>query len=219
MSILKSYLDISYKSPEKQILKILIELGAQVVGAEEGSLLVHDKEGGDLVFAMTVGGESSEGTLIGQRVPYGMGIVGLAALTQEVQIGAPTYHKVQQHVEPQADGEAPKSVIAAPMLVDDYLVGVITAVTFKADKLFTSADALLYARIATVAGVVVEQFGKLATIEALEKGTRLPEANTPEEQLDFEIIDTISRLVRLRPAAKASIARLLLDVESFTGNV
>ena len=52
---LATYLGISGSSQEGMILRLLIELGAQIVGAEEGSLLVHDEKRRELVFAMTIG--------------------------------------------------------------------------------------------------------------------------------------------------------------------
>lgn len=181
---LETFLAIEPRSDEAQVLRLLIELGAQFVGASEGSLLVHDRRANDLVFAMTVGGDES--VLVGQRVPMSKGLTGLAAATLEVQIGAPTFSGIRQAPdgddgEPGApreareareagerlDARAPESVIAAPMLVGDELVGVITAVTFEPGKRFTSDQGELYARIAAVAGVVVELRQKLAAISSM----------------------------------------------------
>ena len=63
---LSTYLSIAPQSPEEAVLRLLIELGIQVVGAEEGSLLVLDELAGDLVFAMTVGSKTSERALAGR---------------------------------------------------------------------------------------------------------------------------------------------------------
>jgi GAF domain-containing protein len=211
-AVLGTYLGISAASPEEQVLRLLIEMGAQFVGAEEGSLLVLDEARNELVFAMTVGSSASEDALIGQRVPLGRGIVGLAAQTHEVQIGAPTF-RTDQSAERQAEGGGPKSVLAAPMLIADRLIGVITAVTFQGDKRFTSGDALLYGRIAAVAGVVVEQRRRLSAVEAAQRGEALPEPLGEEERLDREIVQTVTRLVRARPDEKPRIARLLSEIE------
>jgi len=205
-TVLGAYLGISHGSPDEKVLRLLVELAAQFVGAQEGSLLVLDEEKQELVFAMTVGSESSEKRLIGQRVPVGEGITGLAAQTHEVQIGAPTFD-TDQPVEP-------KSVLAAPMLIGDRLIGVITAVSFQPDKRFDSSDATLYGRIATVAGVVVEQHRRLSIIEALQRRQDLPEPTNEEERLDREIVNTVVRLVRSKPDAKTRIARLLSDIET-----
>lgn len=92
MSVLDTYLGITRESPEEKVLTLLIELGAQVVGAQEGSLLVVDESSQELVFAMTVGRGLAEKGLVGQRVPLGQGLVGLAAQTHQVEIGAPVFH-------------------------------------------------------------------------------------------------------------------------------
>ena len=180
---------------EAAVLRLLIELGAQVVGADEGSLLVLDAERRDLVFVMTVG--ASESKLIGQRVPLGQGLTGLAAATGEVQIGAPTYHGVEQP----AGGEPPsppQAVIAAPMLARGDLVGVITAVRFAPGKRFGPEDATLYGRIAAVAGVVVDQRRRLETVEGVEPA----------------VAASVARIAAHGPEAAARMASILADVEA-----
>ena len=188
---------------ETSVLSLLIQLGAQFVNATEGSLLVLDGDSGELVFAMTVGDEAEE-ALIGQRVPVGRGITGLAAQTREVQIGAPTFGTDQT--------EEPKSVLAAPMLIKDELIGVLTAVSFDRDKRFTADDAVLYGRIAAVAGLVVQQRRQLAAIEALRAGTDLPSPITEEEQHNREILEVVKQLLRASPDVKGHVAGLLSAV-------
>jgi GAF domain-containing protein len=214
MTVLGTYLGISSGAPEEMVLRLLIELGAQFAGAQEGSLLVVDDQHAELVFAMTIGSAASEQTLIGKRVPLGEGLVGLAAQTQEVQIGAPKFDVPGAAERKGAEGGAPKAVLAAPMLIGDRLIGVITAVSFDPDKRFGSADAKLYGRIATVAGVVVDQHRRLGAVEALQRNQPLPTAVSEEERLDFEIVAAIGRLVRVRPNAKPRVAQLLGLIES-----
>ncbi len=209
--VLDAYLGISSKTPEEAVLRLLVEMGAQFVGAEEGSLLVFDEKKKDLVFAMTVGSAASEKVLVGQRVPLGKGIAGLAAQTREVQIGAPTFG-TRQAKRQGAKSEPPKSVLAAPMLINDRLVGVLTAVSFQKGKLFNSNDALLYARVAAVAGVVVEQSRRLATLEAARRDVLRPRAISEEERCEQQLVDAVARLARSRPQAKVRIARLLSDI-------
>jgi len=208
--MLETYLGISHETPEGDVLRLLVELGAQFVGAREGSLLVLDEDKGELVFAMTVGDQASEERLRGKRVPLGEGITGLAAQTHEVQIGAATFD-VDQPAEPE-------SVLAAPMLTGERLIGVITAVSFEADKRFTNDDAMLYGRVAAVAGLVVEQRRRLAVIEAMQEGAEPPAPVSEDERLDREIVETVMRIVRSKPQAKARIARMLSDIERLTGD-
>src|SRR5260370_14996731 len=143
--LLTEYLGLLPATPEAAALRQIVEIGVGVIQADEGVLLVMDADGGDLRFAMTVGNGDSENTLLGQRVPIGSGITGLAAATRQVQVGAPVYKDVAQT---ERLSEGPESVIAAPMLLGELVVGVLTAVTFKKGRIFNSQEAVLYARLA-----------------------------------------------------------------------
>lgn len=201
---LATYLGIAPRSNEEDVLRLLIQLGAQVVGAEEGSLLVLDDDQDSLVFAMVVGPPDSQQALVGQRVPIGRGITGLAALTREVQIGAPTYTDVAQSRLRDA-GEA-SGVLAAPMLAGEELVGVITAVTFVKDARFTPAHATLYGRIGAVAGVVVEQSRRL---RALRGGA----APSSAEQ---RIAEAVTRIGGRDPLRLERVATLLDAIDALS---
>ena len=191
-------------SRQQAVLRLLVELGCQCVGADEGSLLVLDRDRQHLIFVMLVGPEASREAMIGQRVPVGKGVTGLAAQTHEVQTGAPTFGTTQP-VEP-------KWVLAAPMLIEDRLVGVITAVKTTPDKGFTSDDAVLYGRVAAVAGVVVDQAHRLAVAEAAMKGQPLPEPADEQERLEREIIDAARCLARSSPGKRARLAKILAEL-------
>jgi len=213
MTVLATYLGIAQESPEEKVLTLLIELGAQFVGVHEGALLVVDEATNELVFAMTVGQEGLGEALLGQRVPMGKGLVGLAAQTRQVQIGAPTFHLPQDQEQFRA-AEEPRAEIVAPLIVNDTLIGVMTAVSFKENKRFSSADALLYARIAWVAAIVIDQRRRLAALQSLSDGKAVSGLLREDERLDLEIVAAVSRLVKARPERKVGIARLLSDILS-----
>lgn len=202
-SVLHTHLAVSRVSPEAAVLRLLVELGAQVVGASEGSLLVFDVASDDLVFAITVG--SSEEALVGTRVPLGQGLTGLAALTHEVQIGAPTYKL------PSLEGEMapnqPRAVMAAPMLADSTLVGVMTAVRFHGSN-FGAEDAQLYARLASVAALVVQQRHRILALEKPENA--LGEAHTTA-------LGSLNRIATARADAMCHVARVLAELEGLCG--
>ena len=100
MNLMEAYLGITHESPEEKVLTLLIEIGNQFVDAQAGSILLVDEANNELVFAMTVGHGAPEDILLGQRVPIGKGLVGLAAQTHQVQIGAPTFHLRQYEGKP-----------------------------------------------------------------------------------------------------------------------
>jgi len=196
-SDLLALLAIEPASAEERVLRVLIELGAQVVDASEGSLLVYDTSKNDLVFAMTVGGPE---VLIGQRLALGQGLTGLAAATREVQIGAPTFQGVKQA------STGPEAVIAAPMLVGDDLIGVITAVSFTKGKRFSGRDGDLYGRIAAVAGVVVDQRRRLnaAAGKVQEK---------VGSSVELGVAASIARIAKVRPDALIRLATIVAEIE------
>jgi putative methionine-R-sulfoxide reductase with GAF domain len=181
--------------------------------------MVLDAKRNQLVFAMTIG--ESERTLIGQHVPLGKGLTGLAAATREVQIGAPTFKDVKQRKRADSTSSQPTAVIAAPMLIRDELIGVITAVGFDPRKRFTAADASLYAKTASVAAVVVDQQQRLRNVENLgqarSRGKKLLKPITQEGRREAEIIDCVARLIRQRPGNLRDIRSLLGAVDSLCG--
>jgi GAF domain-containing protein len=208
--LLSRFLGILPSTPEEKILRMLIELGCEVVGGQEGSLLVYDKDADVLRFAMTVGDPESEKKLKGQAVPLGAGLTGLAAATLEVQTGAPTFKDIEQK-QRTGDGSAPDAVIAAPMVSGDELVGVVTAVSFEDGKRFSSKDARLYAGFAAIAAIVVDLRRRLS---AYESGEAAPAEENERARLERRVLASMQRLVSGDAARLAAVAELLAAIEA-----
>ena len=139
-----------------------------------------------------------------------------------MQIGAPTFKDIKQRKRMGAASGEPAAVMAAPMLIRDEVVGVITAASFDTKKRFTGDDATLYAKIATVAAVVVDQHRRLREIENLGSSDsshrrRVSAALTPTDRLQAEIVDRVGTLVRKRPDRLPQIKTLLDAIDSLTG--
>jgi len=209
--LLSRFLGILPSTPEEKILRMLIELGCEVVGGQEGSLLVYDKEDDVLRFAMTVGDPESEKKLRGQAVPLGAGLTGLAAATLEVQTGAPTFKDVEQQ-QRKGDASAPDAVIAAPMVSGDELVGVVTAVSFEDGKRFSSRDARLYAGFAAIAAIVVDLRRRLSAYESGQAA--VPQEESERAKLERKILASVQRLIGGDTARLAAVAELLGAVET-----
>jgi GAF domain-containing protein len=204
---LETILSIGAQSTEASVLRVLVELGVQAIDADEGSLLVLDPSANELVFSMVVGVGTEDSALLGKRVPVGKGLTGLAAVTREVQIGAPTYVVGQES----KGGAGPQAVIAAPMLVRDECVGVLTAVSFKQGRRFQSRDAALYARLATVAAVLVQQRKALDASAGARDAGRQDAAHATHER---RIARSVLRISRAAPDALAHVADVLRSIES-----
>lgn len=146
-------------------LNLLAEIGLGAVEADEASILVHDQLAGDLVFARTLGNARSDETLTGQRVPAGAGLVGLAMATGEVQVGAPLYDGVEQATVATAT-KGPAWVIAAPVLLGDDPIGVMTAVRFSPERSFSAQHIRLFGQIGALGGVLISLHGGAEPEEA-----------------------------------------------------
>ena len=209
--MLDEYLGLLSSTPEETALRQIVEIGVGIIEADEGSLLVLDPDAGDLRFAMTVGSEELEKKLLGQRVPLGEGVTGLAAVTRQVQVGAPRYRDIEQT---ERLSEGPESVIAAPMLIGENLIGVLTAITETKGRRFSSKQAELYARFACVAALLVEQSHSLRAGKADRAAPRvLGEAG----QLEQEILLRLQRIATGRPALLAPLAQILKGIEDIAG--
>ncbi|MDP3276341.1 MAG: GAF domain-containing protein [Deltaproteobacteria bacterium] len=194
-------LRVDSQQPVAAVLRLLVELGLSVCGGDEGSLLLLDPSADSLVFAAVVGSASSE--LVGQSVPVGSGLTGLAAVTGQVQLGAPTFALGGAA----RDGHSPRSVIAAPMMLAEQCVGVITAVAFDSAKRFTEAHVRLYAQLATVGAVLIGQQRALAVTETAD-----PETLSAQRS----IAQSISRLTSQKPEQIASLAAMLRALEALS---
>ncbi len=157
LTALAAYLSLGQALGDDALLRLIMEIGVGMMRADEGSLLLFDRKKEELEFVMTIGAPEVEKKLKGQRFSMHQGITGLAASTGEPQIGIPTYHGVKQLNYKKGHTKKPGFVLAAPMLVEDEVVGVITAVTFKKGRTFLPADVQLYCRFAQLCGIVVRQ--------------------------------------------------------------
>lgn len=190
-------------------LRLSVELGIQTVDADEGSLLVLDERSQELVFALTVGDKQSESILVGQRVPMGKGLTGLAALTGEVQVGTPTYASVQQAEHRLESG--PRYLIAAPMFANDRLVGILTAASFRHERQFSPEDVRLFGRVAALAGIVVAE-GQREKIQMDTLDNNFV-AESEIETVQHQLADTLSRIAQGDISRLRAMLQILNQVE------
>lgn len=200
-SFLSRYLGIAPSTREEGVLRLLLETAIRTVDAAEGSVLAYDRDANDLRFVMTVNGPSS---LIGQRVPIGAGLTGLAALTHEVQIGAPTFKTVDDANKATGVEGEPSAVIAAPMVSGDTLIGVLTGVRFKPGYRFTTEDGRAYGNFSTIAALMLDQHSRLRDLSG-GTGDVTTAGFGPEEA---RIMAAVASVARSRPDRLPRLAQL-----------
>lgn len=210
---LESFPGVAPRTPEAVELRWLLNTGIHLIGADEGSLLAYDEAKRVLRFVLTAGNRASERNLIGQTLPLGAGLTGLAAQLREVQVGAPKYHKISQIGRRGSVSGEPQAVIAAPMISGDILLGVMTAVRFGRNTLFTMDEAKLIGRFAAVAGLVIEQDRRLKALAARSE-RQGPDKSRPADKNERKIMASVANIRRRKPRAMAQLARAIGAMET-----
>ncbi len=181
------------------VLEQLMQIGLEILNASQGSLLVVEPDRKKLRFAMVAsksGRASSRrqfASLVGKTVPIGEGITGMAALTHDIQTSTRAVEG-EKFFHVRGDG-SPNAVLAAPMLIGESLIGVMTAVRFEKGRAFTSRECKTYGMFANVAAVVVEQQQRLASLSnapmALKQGSK--------ERKECDLVRDVLACARARP--------------------
>lgn len=133
------------------LLGQVLDSAIRAIGARDGSLLIPD-ETGELVFVL-VQGESAKANLIGRRLPVGRGIAGWVA---EHRRGT-TVNNVpaDERFYPELDVELDyrtNSLLAAPLLGGNRLLGVVEVVNKQDGKLFSMGNLTLLTIMCRFAG-------------------------------------------------------------------
>lgn len=186
------------ESQVKFRLEQLISIGLKILKAQEGSLLLADEKKGILTFAMQVGKAQK---LVGKTVPIGEGITGMAALTRDVQSASAVTGGDFYYVK---DSGMPTSVLAAPMLADDELIGVITAVSFDKKHTFSVEDCSTYGMFANIAAAQIKQQQTLNLLSAPEA-----EVFSEKTKTEYNLTKSLLELIRNRPQVIPAIEQII----------
>ena len=182
LASLAAYLSFGKALEDDALLHLIMEIGVEMMRADEGSLLLLDREKKELEFMITIGPSESAKTLKGQRFSMHQGISGLAASTGEPQTGSPSYRGVKQPRHEKEKQLELTAVLAAPMIVEDNVVGVITAVSYQKERVFSSNDAQLYCKFANLCGNVLQHRLREAAVRNILLGDEVSEGAVPEIQ-------------------------------------
>ncbi len=156
---------IEQMKPEMDVLVLLDDVLASalaVLDADDGSLLLHDDESDDLVFAVVHG--IARDRLTGFRLPKGHGIAGWVAehrrpqLVQDVMDDPRFYPQVDETI-----GFRTRSLACVPLLDGQRVLGVIEIINKISDREFTNEDQDLLqvvAQLATMAILRAEAFAE-----------------------------------------------------------
>ncbi|MCK4660905.1 MAG: sigma-54-dependent Fis family transcriptional regulator [Phycisphaerae bacterium] len=196
-----------------QVLDTISRLAAAVLRAEASSVLLLDKRRNKLVFAAAFGEQAN--SLLGQEFDANLGIAGQVAASGKA-ILMPNAAASDDHYKgiDQKSGFRTQELIAAPMVVDEQVVGVVEVLNSIEDRAFQPEDVDL-----------LQVFGNLAAIGARNAQThqKLKHENLGLRKTvagDRTIIGSSVRLqevLRLCDKVASSQATVLLLGETGTG--
>jgi phosphoserine phosphatase RsbU/P len=138
----------------EELLELIMSSASELLDAETSSLLLLDKESGDLVIHVATGkpGEQVER----RHVPAGQGIAGSVLESGEPAVVSnpkkdPRFYAVMD----QATGFETKNILALPLKVRDDTIGVVEVIN-KRDGDFTEDDEALAGALANQAAIAID---------------------------------------------------------------
>jgi sigma-B regulation protein RsbU (phosphoserine phosphatase) len=138
----------------QELLQLIISTTTDLVGAEEGSLLLVDEDTGELTFHVS---SAETGALVEQRIPAGQGVAGWV-----VEHAQPALIKDAPH-DPRfyggidtAVGSSTRNLLAVPLMVKDRVIGVLEAINKAGGEGFTDSDQERAEALASLASIAID---------------------------------------------------------------
>jgi len=166
-----------------ELLQSIVTAAVRIFGAKAAGLLLVDEGEQSLVFRVEVGNQQKD--LIGMRIPLDKGIAGYVVMTGQ----AIAVSNVQQDKRFNLDfakstGYVPDSILAAPLLLGDRVIGVLEVLDKIKAASFGMQDMELMGLFAQQAALAIRQSQQLEQIGAavrrglgdLASGAGLPDS-------------------------------------------
>lgn len=162
---------------EENLLQLLDQIlynAMNVLGAEDGSLLLHDEETDELVFVLVHGDVRQK--LQGYRIKDDVGIAGWVATNREpLIVNNPRQDRRFSHEVDETFSFVTRSILCVPMIARGKLIGVIELLNKRGEESFIEADASLLAILGHVAAIALEEMQtRLEAEEAAAKEMSAP---------------------------------------------
>jgi GAF domain-containing protein len=153
-----------------RLLQSLVDLARTLYRAKAASVFLADVETSELVFA-AVSGEG-ERSLVGSRLPAGTGIAGWVLTTgQAIAVDDVAGDARFARESAEATGYVPAALAAAPLLLDDAPVGVLSVLDPGLGRALRQGDLTLLSLLADHAAVALDVVRHArAAKNALESG-------------------------------------------------
>jgi len=128
---------------DAQVMQLLERSLASVVEAtksEDGALMIKDEEADDLVFVVT-GGVARKKELVWKSIPEGMSIARWVAHNERTALVNDVRHDERSHAGiDQRQALKIRSILAAPVVAGERLLGVVEVLNKQQGALYTIGD-------------------------------------------------------------------------------
>jgi GAF domain-containing protein len=136
----------------RALLQSVVDTARAIFAAQASSIFLLDEDADELVFEAVAGEGSAE--LVGVRFPAGTGIAGWVATTRQPLVvddvgGDPRFAREAA----EATGYVPRALMAAPLLVEDRILGVLNVLDRDSARPFTLDEMELLAHFAAQAAI------------------------------------------------------------------
>lgn len=189
---------------QRALLQSIVETARMVFGAMAASVLLIDRETGDLVFG-AVSGEGEE-SLVGTRFPGGTGIAGwVAASAQPLIVDDVADSSSFSRDAAESTGYVPASIMAAPVIWDGECIGVLEVLDRGARPRGDLTDIDVLGLLAAEMAMSLELLIRLDWVK--EK----PEVPEPDAAQAYTVMfrRMAERLPRAAEPVASTVARLL----------
>jgi GAF domain-containing protein len=188
---------------QRALLQSIVETARMVFGAMAASVLLIDRESGDLVFG-AVSGEGEE-SLVGTRFPGGTGIAGwVAASAQPLIVDDVGESNSFSRDAAESTGYVPASIMAAPVIWDGECIGVLEVLDRGARARGDLTDIDVLGLLAAEMAMSLELLIRLDWVK--EKPSAEPDAGQAYSVMFQRMAE---RLPRASEPVATTVARLL----------
>jgi len=149
--------ELDPKAKIRPLMDRMLRNAISVTDARDGSLLVLDEDTNELVFVLSHG-EVDTKDILGRRIPKGKGIAGWVVANRKPTIANNTQSDVRFYVGiDDALGYTTNSILAAPIMTSDRVLGVIELLNKQDGKPFNDTDQNLLTILCRFAGEIVHR--------------------------------------------------------------
>jgi GAF domain-containing protein len=146
---------IGGRDAQKALLSSIVNVARAIFGARASSILLHDAECNELVFAAVAG--EGEQDLLGTRIPADSGIAGwVLAIGQPLVIEDVANDPRFARDVAESTGYVPKGIMVVPLIHQELTMGVLSVLDRPERSLFTLPEMELLGHFARQAAIAIE---------------------------------------------------------------